>query len=141
MKLPRPARSARGNDDLIPLINIVFLLLIFFMLAGNLRPPEPDAIDPPRIQQGAAASGDPPTVTLDRDGRLLHEGRAVPRAAQDDTIATLGTSELVRIRADHRVDSHILLTLVEELRRAGTREIELLSERVMTGPPSATAAP
>lgn len=43
------ARNKRPNSDdgLIPLINIVFLLLIFFMIAGQMRPPEQQEITPP----------------------------------------------------------------------------------------------
>ena len=68
MRLPTPTRRARRDDDLIPLINVVFLLLVFFMLTGTLRPPESRDIDLPRIEQGAEADGTPPTLTLDREG-------------------------------------------------------------------------
>ena len=133
MRLPTPTRRARRDDDLIPLINVVFLLLVFFMLTGTLRPPESRDIDLPRIEQGAEADGAPPTLTLDREGRLHRNGTPLRGAAREAELDALGTAELVRIRADHRVDSHLLLALVEQLRRAGTREIELLNERLAPG--------
>lgn len=38
MNIKRGSAPAASNDDhLIPLINVVFLMLIFFMLAGQIR--------------------------------------------------------------------------------------------------------
>lgn len=39
--------TANPDDNLIPLINIVFLLLIFFMVAGQIAPQQDMTIDPP----------------------------------------------------------------------------------------------
>ena len=36
------------DDRIMPLINIVFLLLIFFLVAGAIREVEPVEVDPPR---------------------------------------------------------------------------------------------
>ena len=141
MRLSSLNRKDRSDDELIPLINVVFLLLIFFLLAGTLRPPESGGIRLPRIEQGAEADGEPPTLTLDREGQLHKDGNPLPDTARADEIDALGTAELVRIRADHRVDSHTLLVLVEQLRRAGTREIELLNERLAPEQPGTAARP
>ncbi|MCG8693196.1 MAG: biopolymer transporter ExbD, partial [Minwuiales bacterium] len=47
--------SRRSDDDrILPLINVVFLLLIFFMLAGRLSAGDPFRVDPP-----ASVSADP----------------------------------------------------------------------------------
>ncbi len=31
----------RGGDNLLPMINVVFLLLIFFLISAEMTPPEP----------------------------------------------------------------------------------------------------
>ena len=39
IRLSRPQARARDHDDkLVPMINVIFLLLMFFLIAGNLRP-------------------------------------------------------------------------------------------------------
>ena len=60
----------RGSDaNLLPMINVVFLLLIFFLITAKLAPPEPFAVTPPEAQAGAEASAEL-TLHLDAAGRL-----------------------------------------------------------------------
>ena len=58
-------RRRPHREPIVPLINVVFLLLIFFMLVGSVRPSEPLAVELPR-----AAAGKEPG----RDGRVLYLG-------------------------------------------------------------------
>src|SRR3546814_5580799 len=69
-----------GEENIVPLINIVFLLLIFFMLTGNLAPPEPFDIDPPASLSEAEAGERPVTVSVAADGRIALDGRQVEAA-------------------------------------------------------------
>ena len=41
----RPARPAREN--IVPMINVVFLLLVFFVMTAQIAPPDPFDIAPP----------------------------------------------------------------------------------------------
>ncbi len=52
-----PLRRTRSTSDsrLIPMINVVFLLLIFFMIAGQIS-----ALNPGAVQLPLASSGLPP---------------------------------------------------------------------------------
>jgi biopolymer transport protein ExbD len=43
----KPLKKKSPEDALIPLINIVFLLLIFFMVAGSIQPPVPTDVNHP----------------------------------------------------------------------------------------------
>ena len=44
----------RGGDNLLPMINVVFLLLIFFLISAEMTPPEPFEVSSPR---GASDGG------------------------------------------------------------------------------------
>ena len=44
---PRPRRAQGDDERVLPLINVVFLLLIFFMLAGQFASADPFRIEPP----------------------------------------------------------------------------------------------
>lgn len=57
MDFSEPPRI-RPAENLLPMINVVFLLLIFFLLSARLTPPEPFAITPPEAQAEAEAQGD-----------------------------------------------------------------------------------
>ena len=41
MHIDEKSRHNRSDDNIVPMINIVFLLLIFFLLAGTLSPRPP----------------------------------------------------------------------------------------------------
>lgn len=58
---------------LTPLIDVVFILLVFFMLTTRLLPVSDLALD--NQTNTARAPGDPlPTVTIEADGRLRWQG-------------------------------------------------------------------
>ncbi|MFP4080840.1 MAG: ExbD/TolR family protein [Ectothiorhodospira sp.] len=135
MQLP-PLPPGRGEDEshLIPLINIVFLLLIFFLLAGAITRPDPFAVESPASAQADAPSGEALQVLLDREGRLALDGavleiqalkarlaRAVEAAAEE------GKGVTVHLRADRGVPSARLLDLTRQLQETGVERIFLVT--------------
>ena len=58
----------RPPETLLPMINVVFLLLIFFLISARMTPPEPFAVTPPEALALAEAQGDF-TLYLAADGR------------------------------------------------------------------------
>lgn len=126
-----PLRRA-GDDDarILPLINVVFLLLVFFMAAGRLAAPDPFPVDPaPSARtEGAGARG--VEVLMGADGRLALDGRVLPEA---DLLADLA-AELtgrpgapVRLRADGAAGAADLVGLVQKLQAAGAAEVTLVT--------------
>lgn len=64
---PPPARARDSN--LLPMINVVFLLLIFFLISAQLTPPEPFAVTPPTATPQDEAAPDF-TLHLSADDRF-----------------------------------------------------------------------
>ena len=128
----RPRRRAREN--IVPLVNIVFLLLIFFMLAGTLRPPEVLEVEPPEMASESSPTRSAlhtPTLTLDRDGVMALDGRVVEY--QTLRVALLGGAEPgrapapIRVRADRRARAEHLLPLLERLSKLGFKDVALVT--------------
>jgi hypothetical protein len=61
--LPRPQRR-KPAAAILPLINVVFLLLMFIVLAGVIRTPDPFALTPPSAAEGERADAADPDTTL-----------------------------------------------------------------------------
>jgi hypothetical protein len=61
--LPRPQRR-KPTAAILPLINVVFLLLMFIVLAGVIRTPDPFALTPPSAAEGERADAADPDTTL-----------------------------------------------------------------------------
>lgn len=129
MKLPPPPRH-RDREPVGPLIDIVFLLLIFFMLAGTLTPPESFSVRPPRSASTSPAGNDGLRMLLTAEGRLVLEGwetnpkdlaQFLPKrlSANVDTV--------VKLKADAAVATGELITVMDSLRQAGIHNILLLT--------------
>ena len=126
--------QAQGSEDdrILPLINIVFLLLIFFMLAGRFASPEPFQIEPPTALKDGASEAHDLIVLVARDGRLALDGEemaADPLAEQVAARLREGSLPVVRVKADAGTEAARIVALLERLRDAGATKVELLTLR------------
>ena len=63
--------------DLIPMINIVFLLLIFFMLTATTPSKEGTKVELPKAKTGEKSNKQYVNVTIDKKGTLQLEGNSI----------------------------------------------------------------
>lgn len=116
----RPARHKsqllRGDLELLPMINVVFLLLMFFLLGARMDSQTGDRIILPELQIKAQAAPDttPPWVlSLDADGGWRLEALAAP----DAILARLASDpdRPIRLRADANASAQALAALLARL--------------------------
>ncbi len=125
-------RPNRRNDDdrILPLINVVFLLLIFFMIAGRLSASDPFQIDPPRsasqenpkIQDIVIQIGAGNETAL--DGDLVNDATLTARVSSRLAQAE-GTK--IRLKADADTDANRVIQIMELLHAAGAKKVNLLT--------------
>ncbi len=130
--LPRPQRHSRGIS-ILPLINVVFLLLIFIVLSGVIAAPDPFELMPAQASAGEEVDGADGETTVYVSGsgalrfrELSDEAAIVALIAQlagTDVLATL------TLRADAAVPAVRIVKLVESLRATGITRIQLQAER------------
>ncbi len=70
MKFDRAQANATEGVNLTPLIDVVFLLLIFFMVSTTFTKETRLELDLPKAEQGAAAQAHPFEIVLDSNGRV-----------------------------------------------------------------------
>lgn len=133
MKLNNPRQSQRDTEDyILPLVNVVFLLLIFFLLAGSFKAADPLEIQPPqsRSERREEAEG-PLIVILDEKGQLALGGKRVADdELQRQLAARLSQGEggrVVKLKADAAVEAQRVLAVMARLRKAGARKVTLLT--------------
>ena len=56
---PPGARPRRPRESAVPMINIVFLLLIFFLMTATIAPPAPFAVTPPAAERAGETGAGP----------------------------------------------------------------------------------
>lgn len=132
MQLPRRRRAALSDQPLIPLINVVFLLLIFFMLAGNVQPPHVLAVALPQTASGRDAAPAGVTLSVARGGALAWNGEPVTLAILRRRAAAWRRDRQpppeIRLAADRAVALTALGPVLTALRDAGVTQVLWVSE-------------
>lgn len=148
MFLEKRARrtNASTDDSLIPMINVVFLLLVFFMVAGTIEPPDPFQVEPPesdKVNESHAQN----IVYLASNGLLALNGEILLDADLDQALQALaeGTdatladntaerlnenaseNQALGLQLDAGVTFKQLRALVKSLLAAGFTEVELIT--------------
>ncbi|WP_264211209.1 ExbD/TolR family protein [Leisingera thetidis] len=123
MDLTDPPRRPRA-ESIVPMINVVFLLLIFFLMTSRLSQPEPFDVTPPDASAESEPEADP-VLFISAGGRLHFDG-----AEGDAAIARLATagadSPAVQLRADAGLEAGTLARVLRQLAEAGLSRAELV---------------
>jgi biopolymer transport protein ExbD len=128
MKLSRPV-TKQPPETIVALIDVVFFLLVFFMLIGRMDATAPFDVSPPTAATGADMPSGGITVSVSAEGDLAVDGIAVDDSALDSRVEErlAGTSEtLVRINAHRDTELRHVLPLVTRLEALGARDVVLV---------------
>jgi biopolymer transport protein ExbD len=115
---PRP-------ESVVPMINVVFLLLIFFMISAELAPPDPLDVEPP-ASAGAEPGSAKAILQVSAGGETAY-GPARGEAALGLAVAEAGSGPLA-LRADARLPAEDLARLVAALASQGVEAVEIVTE-------------
>lgn len=120
----RPKRSVR--DPSIALINVVFLMLIFFLITGTVAPPldsDLDLVD----TRGLEGREPPDALVLHADGRLSFRGSDID---VEGYMSVNGVNP-VRIVPDRAAPGPRLIEVSSAFRRLGAPSVILVTERAL----------
>jgi biopolymer transport protein ExbD len=122
MRLPAPKPRASQDRAIVPMINVVFLLLIFFLMSATLAPPEPFEVTPPTAD-GPQTDPQPGTLYISSEGALAFN------EARDSAIwSRLADHDgPLPIRADAAWPATDLASLLPRLAEVGITDIQLLT--------------
>ena len=125
------SQSRRKNEEerILPLINIVFLLLIFFMLAGRLAASDPFEVTPARSASEGQAAVPEVLVLVGAGGELALDGVIMDEASLGAAVAERLTAAdtRVRLKADGGAMTDEVVAVMELLRDAGVKKLNLLT--------------
>ena len=134
-----PTRRTRKIEPTIALINVVFLMLIFFLVAGTLAKPLDRDL---KLVSAAELEATPPpdALVVYPDGRLAFRGQPTAAAAhvaersvseEAGEASEAGDKPLIRIVPDRALPASELVRIIAELRAAGSGRILIVTERAM----------
>lgn len=133
---PRPK-----NDDerILPLINVVFLLLIFFMLAGKLAASDPFEIAPPQSASESSIGAEVLLVQVGAEGQLALEGEILTKSDLQTAVTERMSTDPntpIQLKADAAAKATEVVAVMQLLRAAGVERLRLLTQPA-SAPPSA----
>ncbi|MDX1742028.1 MAG: biopolymer transporter ExbD [Ruegeria sp.] len=122
----RSGRPRRKRDSTIALINVVFLMLVFFLIAGTVATPlDPDLnlVDTSELE----GREPPDALVLHQDGRLSFRGTSV------DPEAYMAGRDPgpVRIVPDREASGARLMEVTGALRRLGATSVFVVTEKAL----------
>lgn len=123
-------RAAAGDDNMVPLINIVFLLLIFFMVAGKIGVDHARNIELPSALPQATAVAHDINIVLDAAGNLQMNGVSldlVSLPVELDKLMADTVDISVAVQADAHLQARQLTPVLSVLRAARIGKIRLFT--------------
>lgn len=126
----RPRFTRRDTVlDLTPMVDVVFLLIIFFMVSTTFITLESGLpVDLPQARSAQAQSSETPTVTITRENAIFIGGSQIQEADLVDTLrAQLEASGqgTVVFRADQSVSHGVAVRVYDLIRQAGAQRISI----------------
>ncbi len=122
MKFASPRRRYPA-ESIVPMINVVFLLLIFFMMSATITPPAPFDLTLPETETEAELAGDK-TLYLSGQGQVSFGG-----ALDEAAWALLDKAEEngpLTLRTDATLEARTLAQVLARLSSMGRANVELV---------------
>ena len=126
---PAPADS---EENVLPLINIVFLLLIFFLIAGALTIPDLFPVEPPVSDSETPATPVEAIVLIGADGQISLQNELIAADqlhALARAIIKQKPLQPFKLKADSQAASGRVISAIEALRNAGVQQTLLITSR------------
>jgi biopolymer transport protein ExbD len=125
-------REVSSNIDIAPLIDMVFILLIFFMVSTTFVKDLKLDIERPGAASAERASTKAIRVHVDRGGNIYLEGQPVKPWMLQSRVRDLikgGASGQVLVVTDRLVPAERLVDVVDQCRLGGASDVGVATEK------------
>ena len=131
MEIKRRKR-ARNSMSITPLVDVVFLLLLFFALTLHFSPQEAISVELPTSSSAKQQSETEIILTVTPEGVIRLNGN-VPSQSLETELASLrkiDEKQAVQVRADQEVEVGKLVAIIDAIRNAGFQYFDLMTQQV-----------
>ena len=126
---PYNKKAQRSIDDqLIPLINIVFLLLIFFLVAGQVEQQSAQAVQPPVLDQESLSQRLDKHFLVTSAGDIFYGGEQIRLQQLDSFVEKQATNlDEIIVKADRNITAEKLSPLLRALNTTSSQKIRFVT--------------
>ena len=144
MKFARKRTLEAGKLDIAPLVDVVFLLLIFFMLTSSFINPTGISINVPRSSAVEPQEKRNPVVSISKDEKVYWEDRPI---AWKDLRERMASGRKARpgggliIKADRETRHGRVVDVMTLARETGWKRLAVAARPGISRPPDGPPAP
>jgi biopolymer transport protein ExbD len=125
LKLKSRRELPEARIDIIPMIDVMLFLLVFFMLSSlSLAKLNGLPVALPKTQTAPAQSSSPPTLTVQSDGSLFFNRQKVTLENLSETLRPF-KGQLLLINADTRARHGVVVECMDAARSAGIEQFSI----------------
>ena len=126
-----PLLGEESSINIAPLIDIVFILLIFFMVTTTFNKDFWLDLERPQAESATALDKSAIRIHIDHKGDVFLEGKAIHtwmlQNKLKEKLSTRANKDILVV-ADRRLESGALIHLVDQCRLAGAKEVGVSTE-------------
>tara|TARA_A100001011_G_C14173713_1_gene783688 strand:+ start:18 stop:410 length:393 start_codon:yes stop_codon:yes gene_type:complete len=127
MKFKKTKNKISNDENLLPLVNIIFLLLIFFMLAGVIaKQKEMYGVDLATAVIDEYADEDNEIIFIKSDNTIIFNDVAITSQSLGDKLKSLKDKNII-IAADKNISTNMLNKVLIKLNKNQISNIRLLT--------------
>ena len=127
MRIKTKRQIVKNEDNLLPLVNIIFLLLIFFMLAGVIvKQKELHNVNLASATIEEYIENDKNILFINIDGSLTLNDQPIKKSILKDKLVLLNSDSII-VAADGSLDSSSLNKILLILSASQIKNVTLLS--------------
>ncbi len=130
MEINRSKRMTR-EISMIPLINLVFLLLIFFLVAGTIEKFEIIPVDVPVADSGKVLDQGHIVIVIGQYNEILLNDELVSIEELEEQVTKLlanNPRKIVSLKADSRLEASKMVAIMDLLRVAGGTNLSIVTQ-------------
>ncbi len=131
MKFRKKASLEKGKLDITPLIDVIFLLLLFFMLSSSFILQPGIKVNLPESKVSEAQSEDNIIVTITAERKILLNDENITEGTLEiklRPIAKRTPDKIVIIKADDRVNHGLVVKVMGEIKSAGINRLAIATK-------------
>lgn len=127
--IPRHKQTAR-EPGLIPMINIVFLLLVFFLVAGSIEKFDVIHIDLPVAKNGKRLDEGQVVIIIGAEKEIVVNDDFV---TPSEFLSTMrehlrgNPNKIITLKADEHLPATFMISIMDQIKEAGGTNISLVT--------------
>lgn len=129
--MARKAKRETLTPELTPLIDVVFLLLIFFMVSSVFKKEELALLlNLPKSEQGKASEAKSKTLLIELSGEnIAIDGKKISIEELNDSLKDVEKKTLINLRVDGEVKYNRLVKILDSLQKNKLENLSLITEK------------